>query len=158
MIVPDRPGSMNATDGGEGQAMIDKDKPAVPLTNRHDLPATPLRLADVPAGEEVRFGRLVWHRIPNGRPLVSVAIRCKICRSDHWQPWRWDWGLDADVVSFQTARCFRGPKTPYWVGLDTSVADENAKVHAEAHEAYVAWVAMRAEARSAGDKAAEAGG
>jgi hypothetical protein len=144
--------------------MIDKDKPAVPLTKRHDLPATPLRLADVPAGEEVRRGRLVWHRATNraafGRPLVSVSVRCPRCRGAfHWQPWRWDWGLDVDVVSFQTARCRGpGPHTPYWVGLDARFADGNAQVHAEANEAYVAWVAMRAEARNAGDKGSDATG
>jgi hypothetical protein len=89
---------------------------------------------------------------------VSVAIRCQRCRIDHWHAWRWDWGLEADIVSFQTSRCFQGPRTPYWVGLDPKLADETAKVHAEAHEAYVAWVAMRAEAKNAGNKASDATG
>jgi hypothetical protein len=114
----------------------------IPIATRQHLPAKPLRLADVPEGEEIRLGRLVWHRATNraafGRPLVSVVIRCAHCRAEHRQPWRWGWGLGADVVSFQTARCFRGPKTPYWVGLDAERDDDTAKVHAEANEVYVA--------------------
>ena len=127
----------------------------VPAANSHDLPANPLRLANVPTGADLRLGWLGWYRSHHGRPVVFVTIPCSRCRADHRQNWRWDWGLDSDIVSFQTARCFKGERTPYWVALDTKFTDENANIHAEAHEAFLAWVAMRAEAKSAANKVAD---
>jgi hypothetical protein len=139
----------------------DQAKPPEPIAISHALPAEPLRLADVPNGADVRLGWLGWYRAPTGRPLVYVTIRCPRCRADHKQHWRWDWGLSPDVVSYQAARCFKGNRDPYWVALDAKFADENSEIHAEAHEAFLAWVTMRAEAKIARDKVAdvtEAGG
>jgi hypothetical protein len=143
--------------------MNDQAKPPEPIAKSQDLPANPLRLADVPTGADLRFGWLGWNRARSGRPVVYVTIHCSRCRAHHKQHRRWDWGLDPDIVSFQAARCFKGNREPYWVALDAKFADENAEIHAEAHEAFLAWVAMRVEAKSARSKVpdvteAEAGG
>jgi hypothetical protein len=145
---------MNSTDQG---------KPHEPIATSQNLPAEPLRLADVPTGADVRFGWLGWYCAPTGRPLVYVTIRCARCRADHRHPWRWGWGISPDIVSYQAARCFKGERTPYWIALDAKFADENAEIHAEAHDAFQAWAAERAEAKSARGKVpdtteAEAGG
>lgn len=120
---------------------------SAPAQGRHDLPAEPLRLPAAPPGATLRRGRLAWHRGVRGRPFVAVEVRCPLCGTPHLHPWRWDWGLAADVVSLQAALCWRGLRRPYWVGLDPASAEENARVHAEAHEAFAAWEMDRATRR-----------
>ncbi len=107
-----------------------------------DLPAEPLRRAAMPPGAPLRLGRLEWYRDGRrGRPSVCVVIHCPRCGQPHRHPWRWDWGLSPDVVSFQEARCWRGTRVSYWIALDPRAMRENAAAHAEAHAAYLDWKA-----------------
>lgn len=121
-----------------------------PIGPRRDLPAEPLRLADAPPGAPVRLGRLKCYRGKwRGRPLVALVVRCPRCGAEHRHPWRWDWGLDPTIASFQEARCRRGLRLPYWLALDPAHAAGNAAVHAEAHAAYLAWFEGLTAAREA---------
>ncbi|MHC5542264.1 hypothetical protein ACYOEI_28915, partial [Singulisphaera rosea] len=107
-----------------------------PASDSWDLPDVPLTRADVPAGESIRLGWLEWYRGSRNRPLVGIVIRCQRCGTEHRHPWRWDWGLSAEVVSHQAAQCRRGTRLPYWLSLHPAVEAHNAEVHRVAHEAY----------------------
>lgn len=78
--------------------------PAGPL-----LPDLPLKRSDMPVDGKLHLGRLVAFPAPTGRPLVGVLVTCPRCKRLHRYPWRWDWGLDPDVVSLQQTRCRKPP-------------------------------------------------
>jgi hypothetical protein len=125
------------------------DRPAAPApSSGFDLPAEPLRRGAVPAGAEVTLGRLVTYLGRGGRPFVGVLVECRRCGRPHRYPWRWDWGLSADVVSYQESRCVRGRRRPRWLALDPAEAAGNAEVHGAAQEAYRSWEVERASRRA----------
>jgi len=121
-----------------------------PVSRVYDLPAVPLTRAAMFRGATVTLGRLIRRRALNGRPFVVIAVTCELCRSTCFYPWRWDWGLDPEVVSFQYRRCLRrkGHNT-VWLALDPALAAENAAVHQAAHEDFEKWTADRAAQRAA---------
>lgn len=118
-----------------------------PARTHRDLPAAPQHRADIPAGAPLLVGRLRWHRGARGRPMVTLTAFCRRCGATHEHPWRWDWGLDPDAVSFQAARCSGGTAPPYWLALDPSAAAQNARVHAEARQAFMRWEAAQPRRR-----------
>jgi hypothetical protein len=116
----------------------------------HDLPAVPLTRAAMPRAATVTFGRLIQQRATNGRPFIVIAVTCESCRMTRYYPWRWDWGLDPEVVSFQYRRCLRRKgHNAAWLALDPALAAENVAVHQAAHEDYEKWAADRAALRAA---------
>jgi hypothetical protein len=125
-------------------------RPGDPVSRVHDLPAVPLtRTAKIPEAS-VNLGRLTRQRAANGRPFVTIAVTCELCRVTRFYPWRWDWGLDPQVVSYQYRRCLRrkGHNT-VWLALDPALAAANAAVHQAAREDFVKWTADRAAQRAA---------
>lgn len=65
-------------------------------------------------------------------------------------PWRWDWGVGVDIVSFQEARCLgKNARKPTWIALDSAKDEENLAVHQAAQDAYDAWLAERADRKAA---------
>jgi hypothetical protein len=124
--------------------------PVVPVGRGGDLPAEPLKRSILRPRFAPKLGRLVRWLSSYGRPLVGVMVECDRCRASHRYPWRWDWGLDPESVSFKKSRCFSpGPRPPVWLALDPALAAENAAVHEAAHEAFVAWDDARKAARQA---------
>jgi hypothetical protein len=125
-------------------------RPGDPVSRVHDLPAVPLiRTAKFPKAT-VTLGRLIRQRASNGRPFVAIAVTCELCRMTRFYPWRWDWGLDPQVVSFQYRRCLRRKgHNAVWLALDPALAAENAAVHEAAHEDFEKWTADRAAQRAA---------
>jgi hypothetical protein len=125
-------------------------RPGDPVSRARDLPAVPLiRTAKFPKAT-VTLGRLIQQRAANGRPFVAIAVTCELCRMTRFYPWRWDWGLDPRVVSFQYRRCLRRKgHNAVWLALDPALAAENAAVHQAAHEDFEKWTADRAAQRAA---------
>jgi hypothetical protein len=125
-------------------------RPGDPVSKPHDLPAVPLTRAAKFRKATVTLGRLIRQRGSNGRPFVAIAVTCELCRVTRFYPWRWDWGLDPQVASFQYRRCLRrkGHNT-VWLALDPALAAENAAMHEAAHEDFVKWTADRAAQRAA---------
>lgn len=124
-----------------------------PVTSRKELPTVPLTLDNATGEAPLLLGRLIWHTGERRRPFVAVLVACP-CGHLHRVPWRWDWGLASDVVSYQVLRCRNGAR-PAWIGLDPAYAEEAARVRAEAHEAFARWKADT-PARHAAGKAARA--
>lgn len=124
-----------------------------PIARRHDLPTAPFRRADIPDDALYAVGVLVWGTLPGGhspgRPFVSLAVWCERCRLTHMYPWRYDYGLDVDAVLPVVPQCRRPQRRSLWVGLSPSKAEHNARVHAEAHEAYLAWLPIAKDLRAA---------
>jgi hypothetical protein len=125
----------------------------VPAAVRHDLPAVPLTRADLPPGTTPRLGRLGWFTGARGRPFMTLDVRCKRCGRVHRHWWRGDWPVSAEVVSFQTTPCRKGPRRPFWAALDPALMGEHAGVMRQAREAFSSWpareAARRAERRAA---------
>lgn len=115
------------------------------------LPDRPLKRSDMPVDGKLHLGRLVAFPAPTGRPLVGVLVTCPRCKRLHRYPWRWDWGLDPDVVSLQQTRC-RKPPRPCWVALDPAAGAENVATHRAAHEAFQAWQAERSARKAAASR------
>src|SRR5512135_2195295 len=70
------------------------------------LPATPLRVSDVPPGVTCRLGTLAYSHAPyDGRPALALRTR----RGTF--PWRSDWPVDDTVVSCQVTVMPDGPKS-----------------------------------------------
>jgi hypothetical protein len=134
----------------EPKAARPRPRPGEPVSRVHDLPAVPLiRTAKFPKAT-VTLGRLIRQRASNGRPFVAIAVTCELCRMTRFYPWRWDWGLDPQVVSFQYRRCLRRKgHNAVWLALDPALAAENAAVHEAAHEDFEKWTADRAAQRAA---------
>jgi hypothetical protein len=107
-----------------------------------NLPAAPLTRSALPPGVTPLAGRLASYTGPRGRPFVGLIVACPTCKGTHRYPWRWDWGLSADVVGCQASHCRKGKKRPVWLALDPVLAAENAA----AHEVYEAWKAAKGSA------------
>jgi len=127
--------------------------PLLPIARRLDLPEKPLTVADMTGDAPLLLGRLTWFKGARKRPFVAVLVLCPDCGRIRAFPWRWDWGLNPDVVSYQVLRCHDGA-SPAWVAIDPAHADKAARVHDDAHQAYVSWKEGEAERRTA-EKAAK---
>jgi hypothetical protein len=124
------------------------DPPAQPVavpSSGPMLPVEPLHRAVVPRDAKPHLGRLVtFIAFRTNRPMVGVLVSCPKCRRLHRYPWRWDWGVGLDVVSFQERRCFgKGARKPTWIALDPAAEAESLAAHQAANVAYTAWVAER---------------
>jgi hypothetical protein len=114
-----------------------------------DLPEVPQTRGEMPDGAPSMLGVLTWRTGFRGRPFVFLVIRCRRCGTPHAHPWRGDWPASAEVVSYQTALCWRGTRLPYWVGLDPLRLPRSVETLERAREAFVAWKAEGEQRRQA---------
>jgi hypothetical protein len=108
-----------------------------------DLPEVPLTRAALPPGTPALAGRLVWKLGVCRRPFVFLSIRCPRCGELIVAPWRGDWPVNDQVVSYQIIGCRKGERTPYLLALDPERLAESAEVLLDAQAAYVVWKARR---------------
>ena len=92
---------------------------------------------------------------------MFVNITCEKCQKTRYIPWRWDWGLDPDVVSLQRVyRCHGKPRWAIarWIALDPAFQAENEAVRRESDQYFVAFQEAKAKAKEAKKaKATESG-
>jgi len=103
------------------------------------LPATPLRVTDVPPGVTCRLGTLAYsHAHYNGRPVLALRTR----RGTF--PWRYDWPVDDTVVSCQVALTPDGP-TAVWLRLRPDRLPASRRMHDIFQVVYRVWERGRIE-------------
>ena len=103
------------------------------------LPATPLRVSDVPPGVTCRLGTLAYsHAHYNGRPTLALRTR----RGTF--PWRYDWPVDDTVVSCQVALTPDGP-TAVWLRLRPDRLPASRRMHEIYQVVYRVWERGRVE-------------
>ena len=103
------------------------------------LPATPLRVSDVPPGVACRLGTLAYsHAHYNGRPALALRTR----RGTF--PWRYDWPVDDTVVSCQVALTPDGP-TAVWLRLRPDRLPASRRMHEIFQVVYRVWERGRVE-------------
>ena len=103
------------------------------------LPATPLRVSDVPPGVACRLGTLAYsHAHYDGRPTLALRTR----RGTF--PWRYDWPVDDTVVSCQVAVTPDGP-TAVWLRLRPDRLQASRRMHDIFQVMYRVWERGRVE-------------
>ena len=139
--VPAPPAQPTASEPGSAAEAPALDPRAV-LVRDFDwkrLPATPLRVSDVPPGVTCRLGILAYsHAHYNGRPTLALRTR----RGTF--PWRYDWPVDDTVVSCQVALTPDGP-TAVWLRLRPDRLQASRRMHDIFQVVYRVWERGRVE-------------
>jgi hypothetical protein len=103
------------------------------------LPATPLRVTDVPPGVVCRLGTLAYSHAPyDGRPTLALRTR----RGTF--PWRYDWPVDDTIVSCQVVMTPEGP-TAVWLRLRPDRLRASRRMHEIYQVVYRVWERGRVE-------------
>ena len=116
-----------------------------PAAGRMDLDATPLTRAALPPGAKLLVGRLVRQVARNGRPLVGLEVPCQCRFRRHRYPWRGDWPVSREVVSFQLSVCPGRKGQAVWLALNPATLHEQEATMRHARAAFTAWQQARAE-------------
>ncbi len=120
-----------------------------PAAGRMDLGAIPLTRAALPPGVKLLVGRLVRQVARNGRPLVGLEVPCRCRFRRHRYPWRGDWPVSREVVSFQLSVCPRRKGQAVWLALNPATLNEQEATMRQARAAFTAWQQSRAERQAA---------